>query len=146
MFLIYLLLLVVIIFTLCLTNREPYCMVEVKKRYDKFLDYVNNTKNIPEKFKVLRRRILLSGYKSSLSGDLGWNSNKGDEISICIDGEPNQAFHILIHELAHSTVDEYNHSEEFWNNFAELRVLCEKIGIYEPVNFKQPFCGKYIKD
>ena len=63
MFIIYLLLLVVIIFTLCLTNREPYCMVEVKKRYDKFLDYVNNTKNIPEKFKVLRRRILLSGYK-----------------------------------------------------------------------------------
>lgn len=145
MFVIYLLVLFFVVFVLCATNKEPYCMVEVKKRYDKFLVYVNNN-NIPEKFKVLRKRILISGYKRSLSGDLGWNSNKGDEISICIDGEPNQAFHILIHELAHSTVDEYNHSEEFWKNFEELRELCQKIGIYEPVNSRQPFCGKYIKD
>jgi hypothetical protein len=147
MFIIYLILLVVIVFTLCRFNNEPYCMLEVKKRYDTFLDYVNDTANkIPDKFKVLRRRILLSGYTRSMSGDLGWNSNKGDEISICIDGQPNQAFHILIHELAHSTVDEYNHSKEFWDNFEELRKLCEKIGIYTPIDNREKFCGRYIRD
>lgn len=145
MFIVYLILLILIITVLCITTKEPLVMVEVKKRYQKFLDYVQ-TDNIPEKFKVLRKRILISGYKKSISGDLGWNSNKGDEISICIDGEPNQAFHILIHELAHSTVEEYHHSDRFWKNFAELRKLCEKIGIYDPVDLKQSFCGKYIKD
>jgi uncharacterized SAM-binding protein YcdF (DUF218 family) len=78
--------------------------------------------------------------------ELGYNTNKGYEIGLCLDGTVNQIFHVLLHELAHSTVSEYEHSTNFWQNFKELRELATKIGIYEPVNSSEKFCGKYISD
>jgi hypothetical protein len=137
--------LIVIIFLLLKTISKPPCLVEVKKRYSILREYCKNGNDVPKKFKILQKQILISGY-SKTRGPLGWNSNKGEEIGICIDGTPNQAFHILIHELTHTTVDEYSHSEDFWKNFKELCILCEKIKIYEPINHQAKFCGKYIKD
>ena len=124
---------------------DPECLKEIKKRYGTLRNYIHTNNNVPKKFKVLERQILISGYHKT-NGALGWNSNKGDEIGVCIDGTPNQAFHILLHELAHSTVREYSHSKEFWKNFKELREMCEKIGIYTPINHQAKFCGKFIKD
>ena len=129
---------------LVLTNHKNSCLMTVKERYENFLTYVNNNP-VPEKFKVLRKRILVSGFTKT-DDALGYNINKGDEISICVNGTPNQSFHVLIHELAHSTVDEYSHSKEFWDNFDELKKLCQQIGIYAPINNRKKFCGKYISD
>ena len=140
MIIICILILLLTIFLLLHTIHEPPCMKEVKRRYNILIN------NCPEKFKVLKKRILISGYSKSFTGTLGWNSNKGDEIGICIDGTPNQTFHILLHELAHSTVEEYSHSKQFWKNFKELRDICENLGIYNPIDYQEKFCGKYIKD
>ena len=140
----YLILLIVLLLVLIKTTNNNSCLKEVKKRYELFLNYVN-THNVPEKFKVLRKRILICGFTRT-NGSLGYNINKGDEISICVDGTPNQSFHILIHELAHSTVDTYEHNDEFWKNFDELKHFCQKIGLYTPINKQVKFCGKYIKD
>ena len=134
-----------VVFLLCMTMKEPPCLTEVKRRYKVLREYCRDDENVPKKFKILKKQILLTGYTKT-SGPLGWNSNKGDEIGICIDGTPNQAFHILLHELAHSTVEEYSHSKKFWANFAELRDMCEGIGIYTPIDHQAKFCGKFIKD
>jgi hypothetical protein len=124
--------------------KEPENFTEVRKRYEILRNYVKNNP-VPEKFKVLDHEILLIGYLKK-KHELGYNTNKGYEIGLCLDGTVNQIFHVLLHELAHSTVSEYEHSTQFWQNFKELRELATQIGIYEPVNSSEKFCGKYISD
>ena len=138
---IYFILLIISITLLVITLKPNKCLVSVKEKYS----ILRN--NLPEKFSMLRKPILVSGFSRPISsGTLGYNVNKGDEISVCVDGTSNQAFHILIHELAHSTVKEYSHSEQFWKNFEELKKTCEHLGIYKQINNKDKFCGKYISD
>jgi hypothetical protein len=125
-------------------TRDPENLREVKQRYNILRTYIQtHHDSVPEKFWVLEDPVLIVGKES---GDLGYNSNKGYEIGLCLDGQPNDVFHVLLHELAHSTVDEYSHSEQFWKNFAELRDLASSIGIYERIPAKKEFCGQHIQD
>ena len=137
-------LLVVLSVISVVTTREPKNFTEVKMRYAKLRDHIE-ANPVPKNFKILQKQILLIGYLKK-KHELGYNTNKGYEIGLCLDGTPNQIFHVLLHELAHSTVSEYEHSTNFWQNFKELRELATKIGIYEPVNSSEKFCGKYISD
>ena len=138
-------LLVVVAFVALVSVREPENFTEVKRRYRVLREYIQDTDGVPKKFKVLKREILLIGYLKK-KHELGYNTNKGYEIGLCLDGTANQVFHVLLHELSHSTVEEYDHSDSFWQNFKELRQIASNIGIYEPVNTSEKFCGKYIKD
>ena len=142
-----------IIFMICMfgvvlfilsTIRDPPVFVEVKERYRKFREYIA-THNVPPKFKVLTKQIVLIGYIKK-KNELGYNTNKGYEIGLCLDGTANQIFHVLLHELSHSTVTEYSHNDTFWKNFKELRELAQSIGLYTPIPKSEAFCGKYIRD
>ena len=125
-------------------TRDPKNLREVKRRYAIFRRYIEtHHSSVPEKYWVLEKQILLVGKES---GDLGYNSNKGYEIGLCLSGDPNDIFHVLLHELAHSTVEEYSHSEQFWKNFSELRDIASSLGIYEKIPVKKQFCGQYIQD
>lgn len=125
-------------------TRDPKNLREVKRRYKILQTYIQtHRESVPEKFWVLEKPILIVGKKS---GDLGYNSNKGYEIGLCLSGDPNDVFHVLLHELAHSTVEEYSHSEQFWKNFAELRDVASSIGVYTRIPDKKEFCGQYIQD
>ena len=126
------------------SSREPENFTQVKVLYGNLRDYVA-TNPVPEKFKVLEKQVLLIGYLKK-KHELGYNTNKGYEIGLCLDGTVNQILHVLLHELAHSTVPEYEHSTTFWQNFKELRELATQIGIYQPVTSSEKFCGKYISD
>ena len=121
------------------TAREPKVLTEVRKLYAQFRDVV------PDKYAVLRRPVLLIGYLKK-EKELGYNTNKGYEICLCLDGTANQVFHVLLHELAHSTVKEYDHNDAFWNNFKELREIATSHGLYTPIVQSEQFCGKAIKD
>jgi hypothetical protein len=121
------------------TAREPKVLTEVRKLYAQFRDVV------PDKYAVLRRQVLLIGYLKK-EKELGYNTNKGYEICLCLDGTANQVFHVLLHELAHSTVKEYDHNDAFWNNFKELREIATAHGLYTPIVQSEQFCGKAIKD
>ena len=68
------------------------------------------------------------------------------KIGLCIDGEINEIFHVLLHELTHSTVEEYSHSPEFWKNYKELREIAISLGIYKEIPDKTEFCGKHVQD
>lgn len=122
------------------TSREPENFTQVKVLYKRLRE-----SDLPEKFKVLKKQILLIGYLKK-KHELGYNTNKGYEIGLCLDGTVNQILHVLLHELAHSTVPEYEHSTQFWQNFKELREYATQIGIYQPVSSSEKFCGKYISD
>jgi len=126
------------------TTKEPANFVELRKRYQILMDYINNNPNVDPKFKPVGQPIQLTAWRNLSM--LGYNVNKGAEIGICTDGSANDMMHILIHELAHSTLDKYKHNDEFWDNTTELTKLCEKIGIYNPIESTKIFCGKPIKD
>lgn len=120
------------------TLEEPENFKNLKIKYSKFL------KILPEQYRHLRNKSILTG--TNTKGDLGYNINKGDEIAICIDGDENSMFHVLLHELAHSTVNEYEHSDKFWDNFKELRDIAIEHDMYTPITQDKEFCGKKIKD
>ena len=125
-------------------TQEPFNLVEVKRRYQVLVDYIReNRDEIPKKFHVLENQIVITGRRG---GDLGYNVNKGFEIGVCLDGSPNDMFHVLLHELAHSTVEEYTHSEDFWKNFGQLKDMSVDLGIYERITQRKKFCGEYIQD
>ena len=136
--------LVVLAVASVLTTREPENFTKVKQLYAQLREHIR-TNQVPQKFKILQNQVLLIGYLKK-KHELGYNTNKGYEIGLCLDGKVNQILHVLLHELAHSTVAEYEHSTQFWQNFKELRELATQIGIYEPVNSSEQFCGKYISD
>jgi hypothetical protein len=80
------------------------------------------------------------------SGAIGLNVNKGYEIYICLDGDDvNSATYVLLHELAHMTVPEYDHSNSFWENFNKLMKIATDNGIYSEVNASKNYCGDVVK-
>lgn len=123
--------------------KEPKVFIEVKEKYKIFREHLEDTDN--KKFHMLRDPKPITGYKR-MNGVIGYNTNKGGEIAVCLDGDANEIFHVLIHELAHCTVKEYTHSPEFWKNYTELRDMCVELGIYKKIPQRTKFCGKHIQD
>jgi hypothetical protein len=142
--LIFMIILFGVVLFILMNIRDPPVFTEVKQKYAALRQYIA-THDVPEKFKVLTRQIVLIGYIKK-KNEIGYNTNKGYEIGLCLDGDPNDVFHVLLHELAHSTVDEYSHSEQFWKNFAELRDICANMGLYQRIPDRKEFCGQYIND
>ena len=108
-------------------TREPQRLKEVKEKYRILREHLDETNN--EKYSMIVRAIPITGILR-MNGAVGYNTNKGGEIAICLDGESNEIFHVLIHELAHCTVKEYEHSPQFWENYIELRDMSVDLGIY----------------
>lgn len=126
----------ILVFLVITFHKEDARMTDLKKSYYDFIQ------RVPEKYKVLRKPVCVTGM---YGGDIGTNVNKGSEIFMCIDGDSNDRFHILLHELAHSTVSEYDHSDQFWKNFQDLKNIAKGEGMYSEVKTKS-YCGKTISD
>jgi len=131
------LLLLLLVCIAILTTQEDPVMTQLKKRYYSFIA------TLPPKYKKIKTPCIITGtyYK----GDIGSNVNKGGEIYVCLENSVNDAFHVLLHELSHSMVKEYDHSQSFWSSFHTLKELAQSGGFYTPVSDK-PYCGKKISD
>ena len=125
-------------------TKEPQELIEVKEKYRILREHITSTGN--PKFQMLTRCVPVTGFYDMMGDTVGYNTNKGQEIAVCLDGTPNEIFHVLVHELAHSTVGDYSHTEEFWNNYMELRDMCIELGIYEKIPERKKFCGQHIQD
>jgi len=123
---------------------EPSRFTEVKFKYKALREHL--IKMDDPRWKPLHTECLLVGVHRDLGSGIGSNTNKGYEIGVCIDGTVNQIFHVLLHELAHCTVEEYEHSPQFWENFRDLRKVAESIGLYEIIPVEQGFCKRTIVD
>ena len=137
------LLLLIINSIIFINVKEPSNLTEVREKYRTLREHLRETNN--EEFKILCKEIPITAHRR-LNGSIGYNVSKGSDIGICIDGEPNEIFHVLLHELAHCTVVEYSHSKEFWDKFDKLRSICVSIGIYQEIPQRTEFCGKHIQD
>ena len=122
-------------------TKEDDRLKEVKARYKKLRDHLRSNGKFPQ---VHDEIPIVAHY--GMEKAIGYNANKGTEIGLCIDGTVNDILHVLLHELAHCTVDEYSHSKHFWGNFDELKGEAIALGIYENISTRTPFCGKHIMD
>ncbi len=133
MLIVYIILVIISLYIVC-TTREPREFVELREKYQKLIDIV------PPKYDKLKNKTILICLTNKR--EAGYNVNKGYEIAICYDKDINSMFHVLLHELAHCTVDEYKHSPEFWINLKELKSIAIKNNLYTPINSPKNFCGK----
>jgi|SRR5210317_35855 hypothetical protein len=124
------------------TTKEPEKVRVVREKYNTLREALISRGKFPK----LHNPMPLTAYHRTWDGALGYNVNKGFEVGVCIDGEVNEIFHILLHELAHCVVPEYDHSDAYWNSYVELRDLAVELGIYEKIPDKTPFCGKDVQD
>lgn len=83
---------------------------EVKRRYEKLRAHLA-TLDDPRWQKLVKPSIITGMVDwDKTKGAIGYNVNKGYEIGICLRGDDaNSAFYVLLHELAHITVSEYDH-------------------------------------
>ena len=125
-------------------NNEPTMLTELKLRYWAILDMLRASGD-PMWAPVLKPAII-TGIYGKKDGVIGSNVNKGYEIYICLDGDDvNSAVYVLIHELAHMSVPEYDHTKHYWENFKKLKELCIQKGLYTKGGDRQ-YCGDTIKD
>ena len=133
-----------IVYLVALTNSEPEMLVELKARYFKILDILRATGD--PLWKPVLKPAIITGLHGKKDGVIGSNVNKGYEIYICLDGDDvNSAFYVLMHELAHMTVPEYDHSIKFWENFEKLKKICIDSGLYAKSGVRS-YCGDQIRD
>lgn len=136
----------IIFILLVVLNTEHSMLVEVKQKYSDILAMLRATGD-PMWLPVLSPALItgMVGW-SKEQGPIGSNVNKGYEIYLCLDGnDVNSVVYVLIHELAHMTVSEYDHTSSFWTNFAKLKELCVQNGIYTMQGTRQ-YCGDTIRD
>lgn len=125
-------------------NNEPRMLTELKLRYWAILDMLRETKD--PMWAPLLNPAILTGIYGKKDGVIGSNVNKGYEIYICLDGDDvNSAVYVLIHELAHMSVPEYDHSSSYWENFKKLKDLCMQRGLYTRAGDRK-YCGDLIRD
>ena len=138
------LLLLIINVYIIINTKEPDKIKEIKKRYRILREHLKK-ENI-EKFQIITKELPITYFNNIENGYIGYNTDKSGEIGLCINGELNEIFHVLLHELTHSTVKEYSHSPEFWKNYKELREIAISLGIYKEIPDKTEFCGKHVQD
>ena len=136
------LVLVIINIFIYMNTREPENLRIVKEKYRILREHLKETNN--EEFEMLQKPIPITAH--TRTDTIGYNTNKGQEIGLCIDGDTNKIMHVLIHELTHSTIKEYDHSDKYWDKYNKLIQICKELGIYEPITQKTKFCGKHVQD
>ena len=133
--------------TITVKNTEqPNSLKELKERYRVFRECLKNDPNLPKKYECILNPVVVVGFKRfPWSSEVGYNINKGGEIGVCTANDTNSMMHVLIHELAHMTVKEYDHSPEFFKNMNELKAMAIKCGVYTPMK-PTKYCGGEISD
>jgi hypothetical protein len=124
------------------TNKPPPILTQVKERYAKLRAHLATLDD--PRWKPILKPAIITGMVDwdKSKGPIGYNVNKGYEIGICLRGDDaNSAFYVLLHELAHTTVSEYDHSTNFWKNLKDLKAIAVAQGLYEAKG-TTTYCGE----
>ena len=127
-------------------TEQPNSLKELKERYMVLRECMKNNPKLPAKYECLLYPVVVVGFKRfPWSSEIGYNTNKGGEIGVCTDSDANSMMHVLIHELAHMTVEEYDHTPQFFKNMNEIKAMAIKCGVYTPMK-PTKYCGGEISD
>ena len=141
------LVLAIALVVLIIRHRQPHMLKRLKERYSALMAYIKSPENMDDKWDKLKTRAILTGLlrHDRSKGAIAFNINKGYEICICLRGNDLEAAtYVLLHELAHMTVTEYDHTKKFWKNFRELKTLAADIGVFHPTGGVTTYCGDNV--
>jgi len=125
-------------------NTKCEMLERLKIKYWSMLDVLRATGD--PIWKPVLKPAIITGMYGKRDGVIGSNVNKGYEIYICLAGDDvNSATYVLLHELAHMSVSEYDHSNGFWENFKKIKELAISNGIYVK-GANRNYCGDSIHD
>ena len=142
---IFLMLFVVLVYIVSV-NKEPDMLSELKIKYWLLLDVLRQTGD--PLWDPVRRPAIITGMLNwdKSKGPIGSNVNKGYEIYICLaGGDVNSAMYVLLHELAHMSVPEYDHTSNFWGHFEKIKKIAIDSKLYTPTGTRS-YCGDEVKD
>jgi len=131
-------------------TQDPPLLAQLKQRYEVLLKVLREDPDLDPRWEPLKKPVILTAMNgwSKSKGAIAYNVNKGYEIYVCMDNigprALNTAMHVLIHELSHSTVREYEHSDNFWKNFKDLKEYCARHDLYK-FGYVGPYCGENIR-
>jgi len=127
-------------------NKQPDTLSELKFKYWNLLEILKSTGD--PLWDPVRKPSIITGMLNwdKNKGPIGSNVNKGYEIYICLSGsDVNSAMYVLLHELAHMSVPEYDHTANFWAHFEKLKKIAIDNGIYVPLGTRK-YCGDEVRD
>ena len=136
-------------------DKKADFLAKLDIKANKIVDYMN-TKSVPnnEIGSKVHDRFKNSTISETPENDSGaaYTINKGP-ISICIeknDGsffDEEDAFFVILHELAHVMSDSYGHGKEFQENFDFITKLAVKLELWKDKNYQKnhkDYCGVEI--
>jgi WLM domain len=136
----------VILVVIVSINKEPQMLSELKYKYWTLLEILRLTGD--PLWDPVRKPSIITGMMNwnKEKGPIGSNVNKGYEIYICLDGgDVNSAMYVLLHELAHMSVPEFDHTKNFWNHFDKLKKIAIESGVYKSSGTRM-YCGDTVKE
>jgi hypothetical protein len=142
---IFIILFVVLVVIVSLNTETPM-LTDLKYKYWILLEILRRTGD--PLWDPVRKPAIITGMLNwdKTKGPIGSNVNKGYEIYICLDGnDVNSAMYVLLHELAHMSVPEYDHTNKFWAHFEKLKKIAIDGGVYVPSGTRT-YCGDTVKD
>ena len=135
-------------------------LAHINNRMNELVSYL--AKKYPDRDNVQR---LVKGYNPQkiyetlpTSEYTAYSENKGEKLAFCLDTEKNSKgrlidtntlMYVALHELSHIATKSIGHTDEFWQNFKFIITEAKKIGVYNPIDYKnQParYCGMNISD
>ena len=134
-----------------LNIKKGEMLSRINNKAHKIVDYMYDN-NLPTKdiSNLTHKRFIncIIGEIPEKEGG-GYTVNKGFKMGICLVtkgklNNENDAFFVILHELAHVMSNSYGHGEEFKQNFNFIVKLAVKLELWKPVNYHtQPvdYCG-----
>lgn len=139
--------LALVLVVLVMRHKQPVMLTQLKEKYSAIIAYIKSPENTDKRWDGIKKRAILTGLlgHDRSKGAIAFNINKGYEICICLRGNDlNAATYVLLHELAHITVKEYDHTKQFWKYFKDLKTLAADIGIFNPTGGTTNYCGDKV--
>ena len=132
-------------------------LARLEARVDRFVAYLKTSTHKDDcRIKNVTRRWAgrLSEVNSKSSIDAAFSVNKS-EIAVCVRDakgrlqDDETAMFILLHELAHLSVDSYGHGDSFWKAFRLLlKIAIEDARVYVDQNFENfpvRYCDQAVR-
>lgn len=113
-------------------------------------------KGIADLTKNFKTENLIENLPTNFDKDTSYVIDKGDVIAFCLRDvknnntltiDMNELTFVLAHEMTHLFTTTYGHDFEFWSNFRFVLNEVVKMGLHNPINYKQykkPYCGNDI--
>ena len=150
----------------CIRDRDDLpkaanLMADVNDKMTKLVHHLKT--NFPHKEQAKRIVSAFPGIRLvetlPTSEHTAYSENKGEKIAMCLNKskkegdkkliDPNTLCFVALHELSHVGTESEGHEPEFWNNFKFILQEAEKIGIYNPIDYKNEpvsYCGDHLTD